>query len=72
MVQPDAREVAETFEVPLDFIIDRNKHRIEQVDYNGKIRRYYSMPYGRHYIWGATAAMLVNLSQILQPPEYTS
>jgi 8-oxo-dGTP pyrophosphatase MutT (NUDIX family) len=57
----DDFEVAEAFEVPLSFLFDpANHHRHARV-WQGKERRYYAMPYGDHYIWGATAGMLINL-----------
>jgi hypothetical protein len=36
--------------------------------HEGKERHYYAMPYGRHYIWGATAGMLMNLYARLGRP----
>ena len=63
--RPDHNEVDEVFEIPLDFILDTEKHKIEEVMFKGKLRRYYAMPYKGYYIWGATAAMLVNLAEIL-------
>ena len=51
-------EVAELFEVPLDFLLDRNnmtKHKIPKAQqYVG----YYAIPYGPYYIWGATARII--------------
>ena len=34
----------------------------------GVERRYYVIPYGPHYIWGATARMLKTLSDRMQEP----
>lgn len=62
---PDAHEVAEIFEVPLDFLLDRRNHQRCSVEFEGATRYFWAMPYGRHYIWGATAGMLVNLCEIL-------
>ncbi|HUF87339.1 MAG TPA: CoA pyrophosphatase [Thermohalobaculum sp.] len=62
---PDANEVEEVFEVPLDFLMDpANRHRHKH-DRQGTTRYYYAMPWGRHYIWGATAGMLKGLSDRL-------
>ena len=55
---PDPREVAEIFEVPLAFLMDPANHVPRSKDYNGAVRRYYAMPYGDYYVWGATAGML--------------
>ena len=62
---PDPNEVEEVFEVPLDFLMDpANRHRHAH-DRSGTTRYYYAMPWGRHYIWGATAGMLKGLSDRL-------
>jgi 8-oxo-dGTP pyrophosphatase MutT (NUDIX family) len=55
---PDPSEVAEIFEVPLAFLMDPANHVPQSRDYNGVARRYYAMPYGDYYVWGATAGML--------------
>ena len=57
----DDFEVAEAFEVPLDFIFDPANHRRESRMWNGIRRHFFVIPYEGHYIWGATAGMLVNL-----------
>jgi 8-oxo-dGTP pyrophosphatase MutT (NUDIX family) len=61
----DASEVAEAFEVPFAFLMDRGNHRQETATWQGRERRYYAMQYERHYIWGATAGILVNLYERL-------
>jgi len=63
----DPFEVAEAFEVPFHFVLDSANHRREfrETD-DGKRRYFYALPYGPHYIWGATAAMLVNLAETLR------
>ncbi len=71
MVEPDftpradPREVAAIFEVPLSHFLDAANHRIDSRVWQGRERRYYAMPYGERYIWGATAGMLKNLQFIL-------
>jgi 8-oxo-dGTP pyrophosphatase MutT (NUDIX family) len=57
----DAFEVAEAFEVPLDFLFNPANHQEHSRIYKNTTRRYYAMPYGEYYIWGATARILVNL-----------
>jgi len=59
-LRPDEFEVAEVFEVPLEFLLDPANHQRNSVVNAGIERHYYAMPYGRHYIWGATAGMLMN------------
>ncbi|WP_231714800.1 CoA pyrophosphatase [Enhydrobacter aerosaccus] len=61
----DPREVADVFEVPLEHFLDEVNHRIDSRTWQGRERRYYAMPYGERYIWGATAGMLKNLHFIL-------
>lgn len=55
---PDPREVADVFEAPLSFLMDPSNHVREERMWNGMKRSYYAIPYGEHYIWGATAGML--------------
>lgn len=64
-IHADPREVADVFEVPLDHFLDEKNHRIDSRVWQGRERRYYAMPYGERYIWGATAGMLKNLQFVL-------
>jgi 8-oxo-dGTP pyrophosphatase MutT (NUDIX family) len=59
-------EVAAVFEVPLAFLLEpANQQRHFRMV--GDVRRdYYAIPYGEHYIWGATAAMLLILDRTLR------
>ena len=66
---PEAGEVAEVFEVPFDFLMDPAKTRIEGRMWHGTRRRYYVMPYGPFYIWGATARMIVALRAAWEAAE---
>jgi 8-oxo-dGTP pyrophosphatase MutT (NUDIX family) len=69
-LKPDPFEVDEVFEVPFDFILDPANHQRHFRDGpDGKRRYFYAIPYGPHYIWGATAAMLVNLAEALRLPS---
>ena len=64
---PDPFEVAEAFEVPLAFVLDPANHqRHFRATPTGHKRYYYAMPFHDRYIWGATAAILVNLSEVLK------
>jgi 8-oxo-dGTP pyrophosphatase MutT (NUDIX family) len=54
-------EVADAFEVPLDFLMSPGNHQRLKRDWNGIERQYYAMPFGDHYIWGVTAGILRNL-----------
>lgn len=62
---PDPKEVAEIFEVPLSHFMNPANHQLLERNFNGKIRKFYAMPYGDYYIWGATAGMLFNLYEVL-------
>lgn len=61
----DPGEVASTFEVPLAFLMDPTNHKHHSRPWRGRERHYYAMPFGDHYIWGATAGMLKNLHERL-------
>lgn len=62
---PDPHEVAEVFEVPLAFLMDPANHHRCTATFDGTEWHFYAMPYGRHFIWGATAGMLMNLYRVL-------
>jgi 8-oxo-dGTP pyrophosphatase MutT (NUDIX family) len=55
-------EVAAVFEVPLGFVLDRTNHVVRDMVYDGEQRSYIEIMWGDRRIWGATAAMLVNLA----------
>ena len=63
---PHEHEVADWFEAPLDFLIDPANHQQRSVMFQGKERNYYEINWNGRRIWGATAAMIVNLSRRLQ------
>jgi len=54
----DAGEVEEVFEVPLDFLMAAENMSVQERNWQGHRRQYYTIPYGPHYIWGATARMI--------------
>lgn len=61
----DTFEVAEAFEVPLSFLLDPANHERREMEYEGRMRQYYAMPYQGRFIWGATAGILVGLSRFV-------
>jgi 8-oxo-dGTP pyrophosphatase MutT (NUDIX family) len=63
--RPDPFEVADMFEVPLDFILDPSNHQRGSREWKGMTRTFFVLPYEQRYIWGATAGMLVNLAEVL-------
>jgi 8-oxo-dGTP pyrophosphatase MutT (NUDIX family) len=71
----DTFEVAEAFEVPLEFLMNPGHHQRHEFEFSGARRQFLSMPWHgvgssgqarRFFIWGATAAMLRNLYHALQ------
>lgn len=63
---PNEEEVEAIFETPLSYVLDAANHTVRTVDWNGEQRQFYEMHWDGFRIWGATAAMLVNLSRRLQ------
>lgn len=63
-----ADEVADAFEVPLDFLMDAANHQTHSRIWQGAERRFYAIPYLDRYIWGATAGILKNMHERLFAP----
>lgn len=64
---PEAGEVEEVFTVPLGYLSDPANYRIERRRWRGAWRRYYAVPWGPYYIWGATARILRGLAAGMAP-----
>ena len=77
-LRPNADEVQDVFEVPLDFLMNPANHRRHALEWQGARRQWFSMPYQEarmkpngdsdmveRFIWGATAAMLRNFYRFL-------
>jgi 8-oxo-dGTP pyrophosphatase MutT (NUDIX family) len=68
-LRPNPGEVADVFEVPLEFLMNPANHRRHAWDWEGTVREWYSMPYDdagqERFIWGATAGMLRNFYRLL-------
>jgi 8-oxo-dGTP pyrophosphatase MutT (NUDIX family) len=62
----DEFEVADVFEVPLQFLMDPANHQVRMWQSEQGSRRFYAMPYENRFIWGATAGMLRNLYHLLK------
>lgn len=62
-------EVAAIFEVPLDYLLDPAHQNVRSLEWRGRERCYYEIEWQGRRIWGATAAMIVNLSRRLEPAE---
>lgn len=65
--KPEVSEVEEVFTVPLQHVLDSGNFRVECRLWRGEWRRYYAVPYGPYYIWGATARILRGLAERLGP-----
>jgi 8-oxo-dGTP pyrophosphatase MutT (NUDIX family) len=63
---PNPDEVSDWFEAPLDFVLDPLNQRRMSAEYRGRLRHYYQIDWQDRHIWGATAAMLVNLTRRLE------
>jgi 8-oxo-dGTP pyrophosphatase MutT (NUDIX family) len=55
------REVTETFEVPLAFLMTPANYQRRSREWKGIDREYYAIPFGDRYIWGITAGIVRNL-----------
>lgn len=66
VLAPDPDEVEEAFEVPLAFLLDPANRERRSMEWQGRVREFYAFNYGSHYIWGATAGILVNFADRLQ------
>ena len=65
-LKPDPGEVAETFEYPLSHVTDPAKPERRSREFRGETREFWVWPHERHYIWGATASVLVTLASVLR------
>ena len=59
------KEVADIFEVPLDYFIEKNNKKLESANYKGKSFTYYQYNWKDKKIWGSTARIIVNFCEIM-------
>jgi 8-oxo-dGTP pyrophosphatase MutT (NUDIX family) len=64
-LRPHPGEVAAMFEAPLHYLLDPAHQHVRSALWRGQERHYYEIDYQGRRIWGATAAMIVNLSRRL-------
>jgi 8-oxo-dGTP pyrophosphatase MutT (NUDIX family) len=65
-LDPDPFEVAQVFEVPLTHVTNPLSYRLHRAALpDGIVRQYYSVMWQNFFIWGATAAMIRGMYQIL-------
>jgi 8-oxo-dGTP pyrophosphatase MutT (NUDIX family) len=65
-LQPHEHEVADWFEAPLAYLIDPANQQRRSALFQGRHRHYYEIDWNGRRIWGATAAMIVNLARRLK------
>jgi hypothetical protein len=65
-LEPHEHEVADWFEAPLGHLLDPAQQQQRSALFKGRERHYYEIMWQERRIWGATAAMIVNLSRRLQ------
>jgi len=65
-LSPHEKEVADWFEAPLGFLFDPTNQARRSGLYRGEQRHYHEILWDGRRIWGATAAMIINLSRRLQ------
>lgn len=63
VAKPEPGEVDEVFAVPFSHLADLSNYSIQSRRWRGSLRRYYVVPYGPYYIWGATARILRGLAE---------
>jgi 8-oxo-dGTP pyrophosphatase MutT (NUDIX family) len=63
---PAPAEVQEPFEYPLHHLLDPALPERHQRHWRGRDRQYWVWPHDRHHVWGATAAILLNLARVLR------
>jgi 8-oxo-dGTP pyrophosphatase MutT (NUDIX family) len=64
--QLSAHEVEAVFELPISVVLDPNAPKVQRQHVRGVWRAYWVWPHPKHYIWGATAAILVRLAELLR------
>jgi 8-oxo-dGTP pyrophosphatase MutT (NUDIX family) len=65
-LSPSAQEVEQVFELPLAVLLDPSAPQRKRAQFRGRWREFWVWPHPEHYIWGATAGILVNLAARLR------
>jgi 8-oxo-dGTP pyrophosphatase MutT (NUDIX family) len=61
-----ANEVESVFELQMSVVLDPDAPKLQRQHVRGVWREYWVWPHPEHYIWGATAAILVRLAEQLR------
>lgn len=64
--RPDPFEVAEVFELPLDWVCDGRNFQQHRIHLAGSLRQIPALPFQGRFIWGATAGILAMLAEFLR------
>ncbi|AXS42704.1 CoA pyrophosphatase [Breoghania sp. L-A4] len=62
---PEPGEVADIFEVPLQFLMTPANHQRRSREWDGRRRYFYAIPFEERYIWGVTAGIVRSLYDTL-------
>jgi 8-oxo-dGTP pyrophosphatase MutT (NUDIX family) len=65
-LRPSAAEVESVFELSLSVLLDPAAPQRRRAQLRGRWREFWVWPHPEHYIWGATAGILVNLAARLR------
>ncbi len=66
---PSADEVEAVFELSLAVLLDPSAPQRRRMEFRGRMREFWVWPHPDHYIWGATAAILVHLAHRLRAQQ---
>lgn len=64
-LRANPEEVEDWFEVPLAFLLDPANSVKKEAVWNGQLRTYYDIQWGKWRIWGVTAGIIANLARRL-------
>jgi len=65
-LRPAPDEVEAVFQLPLAVLLDPEAPQRRRAEFLGRVREFWVWPHPEHYVWGATAAILVNLAHRLR------
>jgi 8-oxo-dGTP pyrophosphatase MutT (NUDIX family) len=65
-LKPSEAEVEAIFTLPLSVLLDPAAPERRRAQFRGRMREFWVWPHPDHYIWGATAAILVHLAHRLR------
>jgi 8-oxo-dGTP pyrophosphatase MutT (NUDIX family) len=68
-LEPSPHEVEAVLELPIAVLLDPDAPQRRRAQFRGRWREFWVWPHPDHYIWGATAAILVHLANLLRPAD---